>query len=74
MDMATAAVAPRGVLFRHAHDKPLDLLRDTGSAMLMMLLAPITLLGDQSLVPAHEGVRRGDCGGLVEVLTTKRVG
>ena len=67
------AVGPRLVLFRHAPDKPLDRLRDTGSATLTTLLAPIKLLGNQSLVPAHQGVRRSDCGSLFEVLTTKPV-
>jgi hypothetical protein len=28
------AVTPRRVLFRHAHDKPLDLLNNTGSTKL----------------------------------------
>ena len=38
------------------------------------MLAAVKLLGDQSLVPAQEGVRRGKCGHLFEALAPERVG
>src|SRR5262245_28237912 len=41
------AVTPRRVLFRHAHDKPLDRLNDPGATKLTTPLAPVKLLGDE---------------------------
>ena len=40
----------------------------------MTLSAPIKLLGDQALVPAQEGVWRGNRSKLFKALATKRVG
>jgi hypothetical protein len=61
-----ASVAPDSILFRHAHDKLLNLLGDTGSAEPLAVLAPVELLRDQSLVPPLEGLGRGDRGDLFE--------
>ena len=69
-----AAIAPGRILFRHADDELLDLLGDTRSAKLSSLRAPVKLLGDQSLVPAQEGIGRDEGGDLFEALATKRVG
>jgi len=69
-----ATVTPRVVLLRHAHDQLLDFLGDTRSAQLSSLRAPVKLLGDQSLVPAQEGVRRRKRGDLCEALAPERVG
>src|SRR5215216_5123971 len=69
-----AAVAPRRVLFRHTYDKPLDLLCDAGSAKLTTWLVPVKLLGDQSLVPAHEGIGRHESCHLLEALAAEWVG
>jgi len=41
-----AAVAPCGILCRHAHDQLLDLLCDMGPAQLSSLCAAVKLLGD----------------------------
>ena len=69
-----AAIAPGGILFGHAHDELLRLLRDTRASQLSAARAPVKLLGDQALVPAQEGVRRGKRGDVFEALAAKRVG
>jgi len=69
-----AAVAPGSMLFRHADHELLDLLGDTGSAQLATLRAPVKLLGDQSLVPPHEGVGGHKGGDVFEALATQWVG
>jgi hypothetical protein len=69
-----ASVAPRRVFLGHAHHELLHLLGNTGSATLTTLHTPVKLLGDQSLVATQEGVRRGDCGDLLEALVTERMG
>src|SRR5436309_6076362 len=68
-----AAVAPCPVLLGHTPDQLLDFLGDTRSARLSSLRAAVKLLGDQALVPAHEGVWCGERGYLFEALATERV-
>jgi hypothetical protein len=63
-----AAIAPGRILFGHAHDQLLNFLGDTGSAKLTTLLAPVKFLGDQSLIPAHEGIGRHEGCYLFEAL------
>src|SRR2546427_7029837 len=69
-----AAITPAWILFGHAHDELLDLLCHWGPPQMCAALAPIKLLGDQSLVPAQERVRRSEQGDLLEALAAKRVG
>src|SRR6266511_6129317 len=69
-----ATEAPRGVLFRHAHDQLLDLLRDAGSATLTTWRAPVKLLGDQLRIPAQEGLGRHEGCHLCEALAAEGVG
>jgi len=68
------AIAPGSILVRHADNELFDLLRDPGAAKRMALLASVELLRDKPLVPAQEGVRRGNRRDLFEALTAKRVG
>ena len=68
------AIAPGPVLFGHAHDELLNLLRDAGAAQLLSLLAAVKLVGDSTFVPAHEGIWRGEGGKLFEVLAAQWVG
>ena len=68
------AIAPGRMLVRHADNELLDLLSDPRAATLMALRASVELLRDQPLVPAQEGVRRGNRRDLFEALTAKRVG
>jgi hypothetical protein len=44
------------MLFDHAYNELIDLLGDPRSATLFSRLAAVELLGNQSLVPSHEGV------------------
>jgi hypothetical protein len=64
----------RRILLGHAHDELFHILRDTGTAKLTAVLTAIKLLRDQSLVPAHERVGRGDGGHLFETCTAERMG
>jgi hypothetical protein len=66
--------ASGGILLGHAHDELLQLLLDTRTSELAAPLTTVELLGDQPLVPAQEGVRRGDGCHVFEALTTKWVG
>jgi hypothetical protein len=68
------AITPRRILFGHAHDERLDLLSDTVTSQLTAVLTPVTLLGDQSFKPAHEGVWRHEGGHLVEALVAEWMG
>ena len=68
------AIPPRGILFGHTYDQLLHFLGDTRPAQRSSLLTPVTLLGDQSLGPAQEGVRRGKRGDLCEARAPERVG
>jgi len=69
-----AAIAPRRILFSHAYDEWLDFLRDTGTSKLTTVLTAIKLPGEQSLVPAQEGVWRGDGRHRFEAFATKGMG
>jgi hypothetical protein len=68
-----ASIAPGRILFGHAHHELLHLLVDPGSATLTTLRTPVKLLGDQSLVPAQERVRRGNRGHFFEARATDRM-
>src|SRR5215813_11987425 len=68
------AITPRRILFGHVYHELLDLLRHGWPAQLYAARAPVKLLRDQSLVPAQEGVRRGERRNLFETLTAKRMG
>jgi hypothetical protein len=52
----------------------LDLLGDTRSAKRSSLLAPVKLLGDQSLVPAQEGVWSRDVRNRFETFAAEGIG
>src|SRR6266496_4453333 len=54
------SIAPGRIFFGHLDNELLDLLSDTRSATRLSLRAPVKLLGAQSLVPAHEGLGRGE--------------
>jgi hypothetical protein len=69
-----ATVTPAGVLLGHAHDQLLDLLGDTRSAKRSSRLAPVKLLGDQALIPAHEGIGRHESCHLFEALAAEGMG
>ena len=66
-------IAPRRMLFCHADHELFDLLRDTRASQLWTMPAPVTLLGNQSLVPAQERVGGGNRGELFEAFPAKRV-
>jgi hypothetical protein len=68
-----APIAPGGILLGHADHELFDLLGDARSPKLSTMTAPIKLLGDESVIPAQEGVRRGDRGDLFKASATKRV-
>ena len=69
-----AAIPPRRILFGHTHDKLLHFLDDTRPAQLSALHAPVKLLGDESLIPAQEGVWRGKGRHLLKALAAEWVG
>jgi hypothetical protein len=69
-----AAIAPARILLGHLDREAFDLLGHGWPTTLGAARAPVKLLGDQSLVPAQEGVRRGDRRDLFEALTTERIG
>lgn len=46
---------------------------DTRSAPFLSFLAAIELIGNQSFVPAHEGIGGGEGGGVFELLTAERL-
>jgi hypothetical protein len=52
----------------------LNLLRDARASKLAAVLAAVKLLGDQSLVPAQEGLGRRNRGDVFEALAPERVG
>ena len=66
-----AAVPPRRVLVRHAHDELFDFLGDTRASKRFALLAAIELVGNQSLVPTQESIGRGEGGERFEALTAQ---
>jgi hypothetical protein len=68
-----AAIAPRGILLGHADHELFNPPRDTRAAKLLTMPAPIELLGDQALVPPHEGVGGGEGRHHFETLAAKRV-
>jgi hypothetical protein len=69
-----APVPPGRILLGHADHELFDLFGHTRSAKLTTWRTPVKFLGDQSLVPTQERVRRGDRGDLFEALTTERMG
>jgi hypothetical protein len=69
-----ATVTPAGVLLGHAHDQLLDLLGDTRSAKRSSRLAPVKLLGEQSLVPAYEAVGSRDGRNRFETFAAEGMG
>jgi hypothetical protein len=69
-----AAIAPGRILFGHTDHELFDLLGHTRSAKRSAMPAPVELLRNQAVVPAHEGVGRRDRGHLLQALTAERVG
>jgi hypothetical protein len=59
---------------RHANDELFDFLGDPGSARLLSLLAPVKFVGNQALVPAHEGIGCSDGGGVFELCAAQGMG
>ncbi len=68
------AITPGRILFSHADNELFNLLTDARSAPLFSFLTAIELVGNQALVPAHEGLRRGKGGQLFEALATEGMG
>ena len=55
-----APITPGRILLRHENDQLLHFIGDARSAPRFALMAAIELLGNQSVVPAHERLGRGD--------------
>src|SRR5262249_10291740 len=53
-------VAPISVLLGHADDQPFDLRDDSRPARIRAMLRPIELAGDQTTIPAENGLGLGD--------------
>ena len=69
-----ATVTPGRVFLGHTHDELLHLCDNTWSSQLSALLAPVKLLGDQSLVPAQERVWGGERSDLLQARAAEGVG
>lgn len=67
-----ASIAPGRILFGHADDQLLDLLRDTRLAKVPAMAASVELLRDEAVVPAQEGIWGGNRSDLLEAFATDR--
>jgi hypothetical protein len=68
------AIAPRGMLLRHANDELFNISNDAWSASLFPFLVAVELVGNQSFVPTHKGIGCGAGGSICELLTAERIG